>query len=91
MTQYIVVDGSDVVRNIVEWDGALAWAPPSGMRAVAYAGFAEIGTPWTGSTGEKVAAPTPCRARLSASGYAAYGALPDYRPPPSANYPGGDQ
>lgn len=34
MAQHAVVNASNVVVNIVEWDGGNRWAPPTGMRAV---------------------------------------------------------
>lgn len=34
MSLYALVDQSNVVQNVVQWDGGVGWAPPAGFTAV---------------------------------------------------------
>ena len=47
---YAIVDSSNVVVNIIEWDGESEWYPPSGCTAIeADVNNAKIGDIWDGT------------------------------------------
>ena len=64
MGVYAVIDGSNNVINMVEWDGVTNWNPPTGCTAREADANAQIGGTWNGSAFVRAVVPTPSRASV---------------------------
>jgi hypothetical protein len=76
---YALVDSTNTVVNLVEWDGKTPWSPPSGQTAVAVPAGKAVSHAWTYTNGAFVApsaqaippgraVPLPRRAAAALSG-----------------------
>lgn len=59
MKNYAIIDATNIVINVIVWDGLPPWTPPSGCIAVEIPEGNNAGIGWTYVDGEFIAPPEP--------------------------------